>query len=96
MASPDADELEEAFVKDGVVLVNGPGLIDLLSAPDLDVSGTSLTGNLTFTGRTFARLAAFAGHFYVDVHTSGQPVPGPGICRGQCQFVAGDIPPANL
>lgn len=93
MGSPAAATLTTGHVHDAESGANGPILIDLLGGTDVSVSGSTIIGDAAFTGRTFARLLAFAERFYVNVHTAAAPG---GIARGQLAIRDQSAPPANL
>jgi hypothetical protein len=93
MIDPPATDLIMGHIHDGVAGTDGPILINLLEAADLQISGNFLTGSVLFTGRTFARMMAFPEGFYCNVHTAAAPA---GIAREQLTWVSGDTPPAAL
>ena len=93
MTQPAAADVTAAHVHDGAAGTDGPALIDLLGGTNVAVSGDDITGDAAFTGRTFARLLAFAEHFYVNVHTTAAPA---GVARGQLAIVDESVPPTAL
>lgn len=93
MIDPAATLLTAGHIHDGGAGVDGPVLINLLDAPDLNVTGLTATGSVIFTGRTFARLLAVPELFYANMHTLLAPG---GIVRGQMARLTTDTPPAGL
>ena len=92
MTTPPVADLANAHVHDGAAATDGPILIDLLSdSLEVAISGSSVTGRTTLTGRTFTRLLASPELFYCNVHTAAAPA---GIARGQMTRITGETPPA--
>ncbi len=93
MSVPSAATLTTGHVHDADAGLNGPVVIDLLGGDNVTVSGTFVTGDAPFTGRTMARLLAAPERFYVNVHTTLAPA---GIARGQLAILDASTPPAGL
>lgn len=93
VTNPTAGDLTALHIHNGAAGIDGSVLIDLMGAPDLDVSANAMTGSTTLTGRTFARMMASPQHFYANMHTASAPA---GLARGQCAELTGDLPPNGL
>ncbi|MHC4341210.1 MAG: CHRD domain-containing protein [Planctomycetota bacterium] len=93
MTSPRAADLTAGGIHDGDAGIDGPTLIDLLGGSNWTLSGSSISGEVIFTGRTFARMMAAPELFYGNVATAGA---SGGIARGQAIRITGNTPPAGL
>ncbi len=92
MTSPPGASITALHVHDGAAGLEGPVLIDL-DAAGATLSGDVLSGQATFTGRTFVRLLADPAAFYGNAHTAALP---DGAVRGQMFHLTQDSPPAGL
>jgi hypothetical protein len=92
LTNPDTSTIDGAHLHDGATGATGPILIDLLGGTFVN-SGTSITGDASFSGRTAARVIANAAAFYGDVHT---PAAIAGAARGQFLLLTEDSAPAGL
>lgn len=93
MTTPPIGDVTAAHVHDGATGVNGPALMDLLGGTGITVVGNKMSGDFTFSGRTFARLLAAPQLFYGNAHTSAAPL---GIARGQFTLRTDAVAPNSL
>jgi hypothetical protein len=84
MTNPPAGDLTAGGIHDGGAGASGPTLIDLLGGSNWTLSGNSISGEVIFTGRTFARMMAAPELFYGNVATA---TAGDGIARGQATHI---------
>lgn len=93
MTNPTATSLVGAHVHEGAAGVDGAIRIDLMNATGMTTTSTHMTGDVTFTGRTFASLLGAPDLFYGNVHTAAAPN---GVARGQFVRVTDSSPPSGL
>ncbi len=93
MTNPTATALVGAHAHEGAAGVDGAIRIDLLGGTNVSTTSTHVTGDVTFTGRTFASLLGAPDLFYGNVHTVAAPN---GVARGQFVRVTDSSPPSGL